>query len=143
MRITQKMKGFLLMFLLMIPLVSLIAQDIVNDWQDLYDNYEIFLATFLGVAAIATFLGEYVIRLLKFVKKFWKVTVVILLAVGTSFLGNWINVGYLAEASWWETLIWGGLSAATASGLRSTNLLFVKSIVDFVIGFIKSKEPSV
>jgi hypothetical protein len=143
MRITQKLKGFLLLFLLLIP-VGLFAQDVVvpSDWKDLYDNYEVFLATYLGIAGVATFLGEYAIRLLKLTTKFQKVAVVVLLAVGVSFLTNGFNISYLAEATWWETLLWGGLSAATASGLRSTNLLFVKTVVDFLIGLIKSKEPA-
>lgn len=132
------------MFLLLIPVVNLFAQEIpiISDWQDLYDNYGIFFATYLGVAGIATFLAELLIRYLQAIKKFWKVTLVVILAVLVSFFGNWINVGYLGEATWWETLLWGGLSAAAASGLRSTNLLFAKTIVDFVVGLIKSKEPS-
>jgi hypothetical protein len=126
----------------MAPIISLFAQEGPSDWQDLYDNYGVFFGTYLGIAGVATFLGEYVIRLLKVTVKFWKVTLVVLLAVGISFLGNWINVGYLAEALWWETLLWGVLSAAAAAGLRSTNLLFAKTVVDFIIGLIHTKEPS-
>ena len=68
--------------------------------------------------------------------------VVVGISIGLSFLGALINVGYLAEAVWWEVLLWGGLSGAAAGGLRSGNLLFFKSVVDFLIGYLKSKEPT-
>lgn len=135
-------KKILLFLLIAITPLLLFAQEIVQpeNWLDLYENYGVFFGTYLGVAGIATFIGEYVIRLLKLDSTLQKITVVVLLAIGFSFLGMAINIGYLAEATWWETIIWGGLSAATAAGLRSGNILFIKSIVDFVIGFLKSKE---
>jgi len=141
MRIIKLFIG-LFAILLFVPVLGLFAQDVPTDWQDLYDNYGVFFATYLGIAGVATFFGEYVIRLLKLMDKLQKVAVVVILSVGLSFLANALGVGYLAEAVWWETLLWGGLSSAAAAGLRSTNLLFVKTIVDFLIGFIKSKEPS-
>ena len=123
------------MLVALFALLPLFGQDV-----EVPDFGSVFL-TYLTVAGATTFLAEAVIRLLSLVHKAWKVAFVILIAVGLSFLSNLINVGYLAEATWWETLLWGGLSAATASGLRSQNLLFIKTIVDFLIGYIKSKEP--
>ena len=124
--------------------VSAIAQDVpvIVDFNDLTSNFGAYVATYLGVAAIASFLGEYVIRLLKSTSKAVKIIVVSVLAIVASFLASVINVGYLADAVWYEAIIMGGLSGATAAGLRGTNLLFFKSVIDFVIGLIKSKEPT-
>lgn len=122
--------------------LPIFSQDVPDSWQDLYDNYAAFFGTYLGIAGVAMFLGEYVIRLLKLTVKFQKVVVVVLLSIGISFLASVINIGYLAESVWYETLLWGALSAAAAAGLRSTNLLFAKTIVDFIIGLIAQKEPS-
>ena len=132
----------MLMFAMVLFAVPVFSQEMPTSWQDLYDNYGAFFATYLGIAGVAMFLGEYAIRLLKLTVKFQKVAVVVVLSIGISFLASAINVGYLAESAWYETLLWGGLSAAAAAGLRSTNLLFAKTIVDFVIGFIKTKEPT-
>ena len=71
-----------LMFIgfLVLLCVPVLAQEVPGNWQDLYDNYGIFLGTYLGIAGIATFLGEYVIRLFNLTKKASKVTAVMLLA---------------------------------------------------------------
>ena len=137
-------KILVLIGLLFMAVIPILAQEVIppENWQDLYDNYGAFFATYLGIAGVAMFLGEYVIRLLKLTVRFQKVAVVVLLSVGLSFLSMAANIGYLAEAVWWETLLWGGLSAAAAAGLRSSNLLFAKTIVDFIINYLKSKEPT-
>lgn len=139
------MKKLILLFVMLgILVIPMFGQEVPvpSDWADLYENYGAFFATYLGVAGVAIFLGEYAVRLLKLAVKWQKVTVICVLAVAVSFLGNAINIGYLSEATWWETILWGGLSAATAAGLRSGNVLFIKTIVDFLIGLIKSKEPT-
>jgi len=131
------------MTLLFVGVIGLLAQELPTpeNWSDLYNNYGIFFGTYLGIAGLSTFLAEYVIRLLKLSTKFLKVLFLCILAIGLSFLGMALGIGYLAEATWWETLLWGGLSAAAAAGLRSGNLLFAKTVVDFLIGLIKMKEP--
>ena len=128
---------------LLLGTIALLAQepDVPVSWQDLYDNYGVFFATYLGMAGIVTFLGEYVIRLLKLTTKFLKVLFITLLSVGLSFLASAIGIGFLNGAEWWIVLLQGGLIAVAASGVRGTNLLFVKTVVDFVIGLIATKEP--
>jgi len=139
------MKRFMLFFTLLIFGTGLLVAQVVEpptDWLDLYQNYGAFFGTYLGIAGVASFLGEYVIRLLKFSVRWQKVTVVVVLSIGLSFLAMGINIGYLAEAVWYEAALWGALSAAAAAGLRSSNLLFFKTVVDFIIGYLKSKEPT-
>ena len=136
------MKRLMMLFgLLVLIIVPIFAQDVVT-WRDLYDNFPTLMLTYAGVAAIATFLGEFVIRWMSLTKKLWKVVAVWVLAIGVSFLGSVINVGYLSEASWYEVVLWGCLSGALAGGIRSENVLFLKTLVDFVLGWIKiKKEP--
>ena len=137
------MKKLILIVLALLP-ITLMAQNVVppSDWQDLYDNYEVFFATYLGIAGIAMFIGEIGIRLLKLVIRWQKVTAIFVLAMATSLIGNYVfNIGYLAEATWWETLLWGALSGVAANGFFSGNIMFLKSLVEWLIGFILSKEP--
>lgn len=139
------MKRLMIFFMFLFAgTIGLLAQElpVPEDWADLYNNYGVFFGTYLGIAGLTTFLSEYVVRLLRLSTKFLKVLFVCIIAVGLSFIGMWLSIGYLAEALWWETLLWGGLSAATAAGLRSGNLLFAKTVVDFLIGLIKMKEPA-
>jgi len=138
----MKMKHLLsLLVLLLVGTVGLIAQP--TDWADLYENYGIYLATAGGIAGIAAFLGEIVIRFAKLALKWQKVAVVWALAVAVSFIGAFVlNVGYLAEASWWETVIWGVFSGLLANGIWSSNVVFIKSILEFVVGLIKEKQAS-
>jgi len=117
--------------------------DVPSNWQDLYDNYLLYAAGYLGMAGVVTFLAEYVIRLLKLSTKFLKILFVAIISVGLSFLVSVIGIGFLGGADWWVVLLQAGLITAAAAGLRGGNLLFVKTIVDFVIGWIATKEPKV
>lgn len=140
--------GFLV--LLIVPLLSqdtIVAIPPVNDvpvipdWLFLTNNFGILMGTFLGIAAIASFVGEALIRLFKTTITAWKVVIVMILAIVLSFVGSVVNLGYLAATPWWQTILWGALSGAAAAGLKSGNILFFKSIIEFVIGLILSKEP--
>ncbi len=133
----------LMMFIgfLVLMIVPVLSQEAPTSWQDLYDNYGLFFATYLGIAGIAMFLGEYVIRLLKLTKKSQKIIAIWVLAVGVSFIGSLINLGYLAEATWWETVMWGLLSGVAANGIFSGNIVFLKTVVEFLIGLLKAREP--
>ena len=143
----MKMKHLLsLLVLLLVGTVVAVAQDVVipPDWADLYDNYGIYFATVGGVAGIAAFLGELVIRYTKLALKWQKVAVTWVLAVATAFVGAFVlNVGFLAEASWWETAVWGLFSGLLANGIWSSNALFIKSILEFFVGLIKAKQATV
>lgn len=141
----MKFKHLVLFILLLFPVVSLFGQTIPvpSDWQDLYQNYGVFLATAAGVAGIAMFISEIVVRLLNILVKWQKVAITWVLAIAASLVGNYVlNVGYLAEATWWETLIWGVFSGLLANGIWSSNTAFIKSILEFVVNLIKSKQEA-
>ena len=138
------MKRFFALFtILILGSIAILAQvdpPVIPDTEYLISNFGILMATAVGVAAIASFIGEFFVRLFKMSGKVGKIIVVMILAIALSFLGSLINVGYLAEAPWWQTCIWGVFSGVVAAGLRGTNLLFFKSVVEFLIGLILSKE---
>jgi len=115
----------------------------IPDVQYLVANFGVLMLTFTGIAAIATFAAEFFIRLLKTTKKVVKIVIVMILGVGLSFLSGLVfKGGDYAAMLWWQKIFWGLLSGAAASGIRGQNLLFLKSIVEFLIGLILKKEPS-
>ena len=140
------MKRLILFFILLLGFTGIIlAQDIEvpASWQDLYDNYMIYLATYLGMAGVGSFFAELFIRWRQVEKKWLKVTSLVVCTLAVAFITSLINIGYLAEAPLWQVALEGGLAAAAAAGLRSTNMLFVKSIVDFLVGLIKAKKEPI
>ena len=67
---------FFLIALIFTPIL-LFAQEVIPDigtWRDLYDNFFPLMLTWVGVAGIAMFLGEFFIRVIPIVRKFWKKT---------------------------------------------------------------------
>lgn len=137
------MKKLMLILLAMFIAIPIFAQETVEGWGHLFENYEIFLGTYVGIAAIASFLGEYVIRLVKATKNWQKIGIVAVFAIAVSFFGSVVNVGYLSESNWITTVLWGGLSACLAAGMRAGNVLFFKVAVEWVINFLAKKEPTV
>jgi len=138
---TMKKRMLLLIGFLVLMIAPVLSQiEVIPDWSYLYENFGVLILTYLGIAAIASFIGEALIRLLKVTKKVLKVTLVMILAVGLALLATVINKGFLAEAPIWQAALWGLLATAAANGLQSGNLLFFKSIIEFFIGWILSKE---
>jgi len=141
------MKRFVMLFALLLMAVGIIAQvgevPEIPDVEYLVANFGTLMITFTGIAAIASFLAEFFIRLVKTDKKAVKIAFVLVLGVGLTFLsGLLFKEGNYAMMIWWQKILWGLLSGAAAAGLRGTNLLFVKSVVEFLIGLLLSKEPS-
>jgi len=137
------MKKFFMLAITMVLFAVPLFSQTVENWQDLYDNFGTLMLTYGGIAAIATFLGELAIRGLNTVKKLWKVVVVWVIAIAVSFLGSVINVGFLSEAVWYEVILWGCLSGALAGGMRSGNVLFLKTAVEFLLNLVKLKKESI
>lgn len=139
------MKKFIaLLVLLIAPMFVLLAQEeipIPDDISDLVVNYPVFFATYLGLAGVAMFLGEFVIRILKISVKWQKVVVTFLLALIAAVVSNFGNFGFLAEATWIETGLWGLLAGVLANGFFSGNFLWLKTLVEWLIGFLVKKEP--
>ena len=134
----------MLISLLVMAVLGIVAQDVpeIPDAEHLVANFSVLMLTFTGIAAIASFVAEFFIRLFKTPNKYVKIAFVILASIGLSFLSGLIfKQGDYASMVWFEKIFWGALSGAAASGLRGTNLLWVKSVVEFFIGLLLKKEP--
>lgn len=140
-------KYFVLIFGMLFLFVGIVlAQDpevpVIPDVQYLVANFGILMLSFTGIAAIASFVGEFFIRLIKTTKKAIKIAFVMVVGVGLTFLSGLVfKDGDYALMIWWQKIAWGLLSGAAAAGLRGTNLLWVKSLVEFFIGLVLKKEP--
>ena len=133
---------------LMLCMVALFARvdeiPEIPDVEYLIANFGILMLTFTGIAAIATFLAELFIRVVKTTKKAVKIAFVLVMGVGLTFLSGVVfKEGDYAVMLWWQKVFWGLLSGAAAAGLRGTNLLWIKAAVEFLIGLILKKEPKV
>jgi len=140
-------KYFLFVFGLLFLVTGIVlAQDpevpVIPDVQYLVGNFGVLMLTYTGIAAISSFVGEFFIRLIKTTSKYVKIAFVLVIGIGLTFLSGLIfKEGDYALMIWWQKIFWGLLSGATAAGLRGANLLWVKSLVEFVIGLILKKEP--
>jgi len=103
-----------------------------------------FLYSYLAVAGLTMFCSEALfLRVPWFSEgkvKLRKSVVVFAIALAWSFISGVLNIGYLADAIWWEIMLWGALSGGIAAGFWSTNFLFVKSLIEWLVSFIKSKQ---
>jgi len=137
---------FLMLAFLFVGTGMILAQDEVPDIPDvqyLIANFGVLMLTYTGIAAIASFAAEFFIRLVKTTSKYVKIAFVLVAGVGLSFLAGLIfKESDYALMIWWQKIFWGLLSGAAAAGLRGTNLLWVKSAVEFLIGLLLKKEPS-
>jgi hypothetical protein len=139
------MKKVMFLILGLLLVVPTFAQEVpdIPDVQYLIANFGILMLTFTGIAAVSSFVAEFLIRLLKTTKKIVKIAFVLVLGVGLSFLsGLLFKDSDYAIMLWWQKIFWGLLSGAAAAGVRDHNLLFLKSVVEFVIGLLLKKEPS-
>lgn len=116
---------FALFMLLSIPLF---AQEVnpPTDWLDLFANFNTWLASLAGVAAVTVFLAGAVNTLFNttgFVKQLvaWIIAIVLLIA------GNLVNLGFMADLSWLHTIIYGVAAGFIANGIF--DIEFVKVIL--------------
>lgn len=120
------MKKLFLIGFLMVLFVPIFAQDpeVPGDWYEVVENFRVWFGTFAGIVALGTFVAGFFNGLFKltngFARQFSAWVVCILLAV----IGNLINLGFLAEAGWLMTVIYGLGAGLAANGLFDTPLVY-------------------
>jgi len=122
------MKRLILVSVLVLLSISIFAQDVTPpaSWLDLFANFNTWLASLAGVAAVTVFLSAAVNTLFKttgFIKQLVAWVVAILLLV----IGNLVNLGFMAEMSWLNTIIYGVAAGFLANGIF--DLQFIKSVL--------------
>lgn len=121
------MKKMLFVLLLFIP-VALFGQDVEPpaNWLDLFANINVWLGTLAGVAAVTVFLAAAVNTLLK-VAGFWKQVVAWVISILLLVIGNLVNMGFMAELTWLNTLIYGVAAGFVANGIF--DIEFIKMVL--------------
>jgi len=111
----------LLMFFMFVGIVAipLIAQEVEppTDWGQVIDNFGAWFGTLAGIAALTVFLGGVVNGLLKITGKVGKQIIAWVIAILLALAGNLVNLGFLAEATWLMTLIYGFGAGLVANGI--------------------------
>lgn len=114
---------FLLGFLI-IGLVGIMAQDPQppEDWIGAVTNFNLYLQTLGGIAALTLFVAGLLNKLLK-TEGFYKQLVAWLVAIVLAVIGNLLNIGLTAEATWINTIIFGVASGFIANGIFDIDLV--------------------
>jgi hypothetical protein len=124
------MKKYLkwIVFLLFLS-VPILAQDVEPpaDWGDVIDGFSTWFGTLAGIAALTVFLAGVLNGLLKVSKKIVKQLVAWLIAIVLSVVANVVNMGFLAEATWLMTVLYGFGAGLVANGIFDVTV--VKAII--------------
>ncbi len=135
MKKTQLLKGLLVSLLLLLPLGALIAQvvDVPTDVIDLVVNFDVFIASLAGYAAVSIFLTGLVNGWTKITKSWMKQVVSwiipVVLVVIVSLL---LKVGFLAGESVVKVLIFGLGTGLVSNGIF--DITFVNTAVNWIVG---------
>jgi amino acid transporter len=131
-------KVVVFMFLLLAVPIAMFAQDVnpPANWLDLFANFNTWLASLAGVAAVTVFLSAAVNALFK-TTGFIKQLVAWIIAIVLMIVGNLVNLGFMANLTWLNTIIYGVAAGFLANGIF--DLPFVLSILK-AIGVEKEKK---
>ena len=109
--------------MLVTPLL-LVAQVIEPpaNWLDLLANIDKWLGTIAGISAATIFIAAFLNKVLKTVGFFkqlvaWGVSILLLV------IGNFANMGFMAELSWLHTIIYGVAAGFVANGIFDIELV--------------------
>ena len=120
------MKKLVLFFgLLALFTVSAIAQEVEPpaNWGEVIDGFSSWFGTLAGIAALTVFIGGVLNGLLKVTKKVVKQILTWIVAIVLAVVGNLINMGFLSEATWLMTLLYGFGAGLVANGLFDISIV--------------------
>jgi hypothetical protein len=123
----------MLIGLLVLIFAPVLAQDVEppGDWLELLGNMDVWFGTLAGFAAVTVFLSGLVNKLFKISVSWAKQVVAWLVAILLCFIGNLINFGLLAEATWLQTLVYGLGAGLIANGI------FDVAVVRLILQYLK------
>ena len=111
----------LILMLLSIPVIAQVIEPPVG-WLDLFAGIDKWLGSLAGIAAVTVFLAAAVNTLLK-TKGFMKQLVAWLIAIILLVIGNLANIGFMAEFSWLNTIIYGVAAGFLSNGIFDLPLI--------------------
>ena len=128
--------------MLLVGTVALLAQDVEPpaDWTALIEGFSVWFGTFAGLAAAATFLSGVVNGLVKAQNKFLRQALAWVVGIALAALGNIVNVGFLAEAPWLMTIVYGLGAGLAANGLFDVTL--IRAIILALESALNNPKPT-
>jgi len=117
----KKLMFLLILMLLTIPVIAQVIEPPVG-WLDLFAGIDKWLGSLAGIAAVTVFLAAAVNTLLK-TKGFVKQLVAWIIAIILLVIGNLVNMGFMAELSWLNTIIYGIAAGFLANGIFDMPLI--------------------
>lgn len=112
-------------FLLLLPIAILAQEPVVNpptNWLELFANINVWLGSLAGVSAVTVFLAA-VLNTLFNTKGFWKQIVAWAVALILLIVGNLINMGFMAELNWLNTIVYGLAAGFISNGIFDVELV--------------------
>lgn len=117
----------LILFLMFLGFVAfpIIAQDVEPpaNWGEVIDGFSSWFGTLAGIAALTVFVAGVLNGLLKVSKKIVKQIVAWVVAILLALVGNLVNLGFLAEATWLMTVIYGFGAGLAANGIFDISVI--------------------
>lgn len=114
-----------LMFVLILPTFGQTVEPPTN-WLALFANINVWLGSLAGISAVTVFIAAFLNTLLK-TKGFVKQLVAWIIAILLLVVGNLVNMGFMAELNWLNTIIYGVAAGFVSNGIF--DLEFVKSVL--------------
>lgn len=136
------MKKFFVLVVLMFALIlPTFGQDVEppTNWLDLFANINVWLGSLAGVAAVTVFLAAAVNTIFKITVGIWKQVVSWAISIILLFVGNLVNMGFMADLTWFHTLIYGVAAGFVANGIF--DIAFIKLVLQALK--IEPKPPDV
>lgn len=144
MKITQIMKGILLVFLLLIPFGILIAQAVnpPTDVIDLVVNFNTFIGSLAGYAAVSIFLTGLINGWSKITKSWMKQVVSWVIPTALVIIVSLLlKMGFLADESFVKVIIFGLGAGLVSNGIF--DIAFVNTMVNWIVtkvgGIVKTE----
>ena len=118
-------KAVLFISFMVLCIGAIFAQEVEppGDYLEVLDNFPVWFGTLAGIAALGVFLAGVVNGLFKITGKVGKQIVAWIICVALAFIGNLINLGFLSEATWVITLIYGLGAGLVANGIFDVALV--------------------
>jgi len=121
------MKKLLMLFafMLLIPVAIFAQEPVINpptNWLELFANINLWLGSLAGVAAVTVFLAAFLNTLFK-TTGFWKQVVAWAIALILIIVGNLVNLGFMADLNWLNTIIYGFAAGLISNGFFDVELV--------------------
>jgi len=135
------MKKVLFLFVALFALLPLFGQEIEppTSWVDLIGNLDVYLGALGGLAAASVFITGAFNGLFNITKSWvrqlvsWLVPIVIAVIVG-----NFLNVGFLAEEPFFIAILYGLGAGLVSNGLFDVG--FVNTLIKWIEGLINPQK---